>query len=77
MPPGAQTTAATDLELLRSAVFVLAVNAQMPGEALRLRFPGQVKIGPVERIRDLVNLALPGIALRALPVAPRALVASG
>ena len=31
----------------------------------------QVKIGPVERIRDLVNLQLPGIGLTGLPVAPR------
>ncbi|ENO95985.1 type VI secretion protein [Thauera phenylacetica B4P] len=68
---GVRVAVVPDLELLRSAAFVLAVNAQMPGEALRVRFPGQVKIGPVERIRDLVNLALPGIALRALPVAPR------
>ena len=30
-----------------------------------------MKIGPVERIRDLVNLQLPGVTLRALPVAPR------
>ena len=60
-----------DVELLRAAVFVLAVNAQMPGEALRQRFPTQVKIGPAERIRDLVNLQLPGVTLRALPVAPR------
>jgi type VI secretion system protein ImpJ len=34
-------------------------------------FPMQSKIGPVEKIKDLVNLQLPGIALRALPVAPR------
>lgn len=60
-----------DAELLRTAMFVLAVNAQMPGEALRMRFPTQVKIGPAERIRDLVNLQLPGVTLRALPVAPR------
>jgi type VI secretion system protein ImpJ len=57
--------------LQRNATFVLAVNAQMPGEALRARFPTQVKIGPVERIRDLVNLALPGVTLMPLPVAPR------
>jgi len=50
---------------------VLAVNAQVPAETLRARFPPQVKIGPVERIRDLVNLQLPGIPLRSLPVAPR------
>ena len=60
-----------DIELQRTAVFVLAVNAQMPGEALRARFPTQVKIGPAERIRDLVNLQLPGVTLRAMPVAPR------
>jgi type VI secretion system protein ImpJ len=60
-----------DLELQRSAMFVLAVAAQLPGEALRARFPTQTKIGPVERIRDLVNLQLPGVGLRPLPVAPR------
>lgn len=60
-----------DVELQRNAQFVLAVAAQMPGEALRGRFPTQVKIGPAERIRDLVNLQLPGVTLRPLPVAPR------
>jgi type VI secretion system protein ImpJ len=60
-----------DVELQRNASFVLAVTAQMPGEALRARFPTQVKIGPAERIRDLVNLQLPGVALKPLPVAPR------
>ncbi len=68
---GVRVAIVPDLELLRKAAFVLAVNAQMPGEALRLRFPTQVRIGPVERIRDLVNLQLPGIVLRPLPVAPR------
>ena len=50
---------------------MLAATAQMPGESLRARFPTQVTIGPVERIRDLVTLALPGVALTAMPVAPR------
>ena len=68
---GVRVAVIADLDLHKSAGFVLAVNAQMPGEALRTRFPTQVKIGPVERIRDLVNLQLPGIPLRALPVAPR------
>ena len=68
---GIRVAIIADAELLRSALFVLAVNAQMPGEALRMRFPTQVKIGPAERIRDLVNSALPGVKLRALPVAPR------
>lgn len=68
---GVRVAIVPDHELLRSAAFVLAVNAQMPGDALRVRFPTQVKMGPVERLRDLVNLQLPGIVLRALPVAPR------
>ncbi len=60
-----------DRSLLRQAGFVLAVNAQVPSETLRQRFPAQAKLGPVEKIRELVNLQLPGIALRPLPVAPR------
>lgn len=68
---GVRLAIIADLQLQREASFVLAVNAQMPSETLRARFPQQVKIGPAERIRDLVNLQLPGIELRALPVAPR------
>jgi type VI secretion system protein ImpJ len=60
-----------DIELQRSAQFVLAVNAQMPGEALRARFPAQLKIGTVERIRDIVQVQLPGVPIRPMPVAPR------
>jgi len=68
---GVRVASISDLELLKSANFVLAVNAEMPGEQLRASFPPHTKIGPVERIRDLVNLQLPGINLTALPVAPR------
>lgn len=68
---GIRVAIIADLELQRSATFVLAVNAQLPSEQLRTRFPSQAKIGPAERIRDLVNLQLPGVGLRALPVAPR------
>jgi type VI secretion system protein ImpJ len=68
---GVRVAVITDVELQRNATFVLAVTSSMPGEALRTRFPTQVKVGPVERIRDLVNLQLPGVTLRALPVAPR------
>lgn len=68
---GIRVAALADRSLLESASFVLAVRADVPAEVLRSRFPSQVKIGPVERIRDLVNLQLPGIALRPLPVAPR------
>ncbi len=68
---GIRVAIIADVELQRTAQFVLAVAAQLPGDALRSRFPTQVKIGTVERIRDLVNLQLPGVTLRPLPVAPR------
>ena len=68
---GVRVAIIPDLELQRTAQFVLAVAAQLPGDALRARFPTQVKIGTVEKIRDLVNLQLPGVPLRPLPVAPR------
>ena len=68
---GIRVAIIADTDLQRHASFVLAVASQIPGEALRARFPTQVKIGLVERIRDLVNLQLPGVSLRPLPVAPR------
>ena len=60
-----------DRSLLESACFVLAVRADINEEILRSRFPAQIKIGPVERIRQLVNAAMPGIGIKPLPVAPR------
>ncbi|HZV66494.1 MAG TPA: type VI secretion system baseplate subunit TssK [Telluria sp.] len=70
---GIRVAVVPDPELLKTATFVLAVSAQMPPEAVRSGFPATVKIGSVEKIRDLVNLQLPGILLRPLPVAPRQL----
>jgi type VI secretion system protein ImpJ len=70
---GVRTAVVADAELLRTAGFVLAVRANLPAEHVRQRFPTQSKLGPVERIKDLVNLQLPGVALRSLPVAPRQL----
>jgi type VI secretion system protein ImpJ len=62
-----------DRTLITQASFVMAMNAEMPPEKAQTQFPAQTKIGPVEKIRDLVNLHLPGVALRPLPVAPREL----
>lgn len=70
---GVRTAVVPDQTLFKSATFILAVNASVASEKIRTNFPTTVKIGPVEKIRDLVNLALPGIGLRALPVAPRQL----
>ncbi|BCX71246.1 type VI secretion system baseplate subunit TssK [Pseudomonas izuensis] len=60
-----------DHKLLGSASFVLAASAQCDSEELRHRLPAHLKVGPVESIRQLVNLHLPGIKVRPLPVAPR------
>ncbi len=68
---GIRVAIMADLGLLSQADFVLAVNADVPSEAIRKSFPSQAKVGPVERIRELVNLALPGIPLSPLPAAPR------
>ena len=68
---GVRVAVIANQELIKSATFVLAVASDLPGEQVRKQFPTQVKIGPVEKIRDLVNLHLPGVGLRPLPVAPR------
>ena len=60
-----------DLTLLDNAAFVLAAKADVKSEELRRQLPAQSKIGPVEKIRDLVNLQLPGIPVTPMPVAPR------
>ncbi len=60
-----------DITLLNSSVFILAARANIAEDVLRIRLPAQVKVGPVERIRQLVNAAMPGIPMKALPVVPR------
>lgn len=71
--PGVWVSPITDRALLRGAVHVLAARAEMDPERLRATLPQQIKIAPVEAIRDLVNLQLPGIRARPMPVAPREL----
>ncbi|MFC7399197.1 type VI secretion system baseplate subunit TssK [Chelatococcus sp. GCM10030263] len=60
-----------DADLFARATFVLAVRAEIATERLLRGFPAQVKIGPPDQIQNLINAALPGVRLRALPVAPR------
>lgn len=68
---GIRVAEITDRSIIGSAMFVLSVRADVPEDALRVHLPAQIKIGPVERIRQLVNAAMPGIGLKPLPVAPR------
>jgi len=69
--PGVHVGVLQDRNILRAAVFVLSVRADMPAETLRRLFAAQVKIGAVEHLKELVTTALPGIQVRPLPVAPR------
>lgn len=70
---GVRVAHISDLDMVRTAGLVLAVHAQMPSELTRARLPAQAKLGPIERIRDLVHLQLPGISLRPLPNVPKPL----
>jgi len=51
--------------------FILIAHANVSLEVLRTQMPIQIKVGPVEKIRELVNLQLPGVAITPLSVAPR------
>jgi type VI secretion system protein ImpJ len=68
---GISVAIVSDRSLYGSAVFILAARADLPSEELRRRFPAQLKIGPAEKIGDLVRLQLPGVPVNAVPVAPR------
>ena len=68
---GIRVATVSDHALLDHASFILAVSADIPTEDIRKRFPTQIKVGPVEQIRQLVNVQLPGIRVRPIPVAPR------
>jgi type VI secretion system protein ImpJ len=68
---GIRVGVVADRSLYDSAVFVLAARADLPVEEFRRAFVPQAKVGPVERIANLVNLGLPGVAMRPMPSPPR------
>ena len=68
---GVSVAQVADQALFDHAQFVLAARADLAAEDLRARLPLQVKIGSSDKISDLVNLQLPGVALRPMAVAPR------
>jgi len=67
---GFRVALVADKSLLDDARFVLAAKAGVAPEKLRTRFPAQAKIGPVDKIQELVKLALPGIGLEPMSMAP-------
>lgn len=72
-PFGLHVARVADSTLFASSGFVLTARADMAVDMLAASLPQHLKVGPLETIDDLVNLQLPGIALRLLPAAPRQL----
>ena len=61
----------TDRSLFTDCTFILAARSTVDQETMRANLPKRTTIGPVERIRDLVNLQLGGAPIRPLPAEPR------
>jgi type VI secretion system protein ImpJ len=68
--PGAYLSRITDRSLYQHGYFYLAVRAGASLDDIRARFPSMAKIGAVERMRQIVDSALPGVPLRHTPTPP-------
>ncbi|MCA3879281.1 type VI secretion system baseplate subunit TssK [Vibrio vulnificus] len=68
---GIRVTPLPDKSLLSLCQFVLAVKADVSADEIRKKLPGQIKVGPAENIRDLINNQINGIAVSPLNVVPR------
>ncbi|TKI04329.1 type VI secretion system baseplate subunit TssK [Martelella alba] len=73
--PGLSVAVLPESGMIGNYDFVLAVQADLRTDDASAHFLAQVKIAPAGRIRDLVQLQLPGITLRCLFQAPRQLAA--
>ncbi len=70
MGPGAWTSTIADRNLYQHGYFYLAVRAAASGDEVRQMFPAVAKIGAVEKMRQIVDSALPGVPLRHTPTPP-------
>ncbi|WP_310620614.1 type VI secretion system baseplate subunit TssK [Flexibacterium corallicola] len=68
---GVITSPLNDRSLLDTAVFIVAVKASVPLDKLARDFPSQTKVSSIERIRELIQLHLPGVVLQRLSSPPR------
>ncbi|EGQ8454481.1 type VI secretion system baseplate subunit TssK [Vibrio parahaemolyticus] len=68
---GIQVTPLPDKRLLESCQFVLAIKADTTTDEIRRLVPAQLKLGPAEQIRDLINNQINGINVAPLSVVPR------
>jgi type VI secretion system ImpJ/VasE family protein len=68
--PGAYISTIRDHGLYKTGYFYLAVAAAAPLEEVRAHFPAVAKIGSVQKMRQIVDSALPGVPLRHVPTPP-------
>jgi type VI secretion system protein ImpJ len=68
--PGAYVSKIVDHNLYKTGYFYLAVSAALPLDEVRAMFPSVAKIGSVQRMRQIVESALPGVPLRHTPTPP-------
>ncbi|MBW8785154.1 MAG: type VI secretion system baseplate subunit TssK [Novosphingobium sp.] len=68
--PGAWVSTITDRNLYQHGYFYLAVRAAASGDEVRQMFPSVAKLGAVEKMRQIVDSALPGVPLRHTPTPP-------
>jgi type VI secretion system protein ImpJ len=68
--PGAYVCTITDHNLFKTGYFYLAVSAATPVEEIRRLFPSVAKIASVQKMKQIVESALPGVPLRHVPTPP-------
>ncbi len=68
--PGAWVSTIVDRNLYQHGYFYLAVRAAATAEEVRQMFPAVAKLGAVEKMRQIVDSALPGVPLRHTPTPP-------
>ena len=68
--PGAYVCTITDHNLFKTGYFYLAVAASVPVEEIRRVFPSVAKIAAVQKMKQIVESALPGVPLRHVPTPP-------
>ncbi|MET0180983.1 MAG: type VI secretion system baseplate subunit TssK [Novosphingobium sp.] len=73
MGPASWVSTIVDRTLYQHGYFYLAVRAAASAEEVRQMFPSVAKIGAVEKMRQIVDSALPGVPLRHTPTPPQQL----
>lgn len=68
---GVRVASVDPSELQGFSSLVFAVAAHTPPDQLASQFPARCKVGPSDRLAELIRAHLPGIPLQALPVPPR------